>query len=176
MFKKITISATLAILCLGLVMIIWKPPIPRLIYNPSPSAPMGWYIVNPKGKIKTDTFVAAFAPKTARELASKRQYLPNNVPLLKTVWAVEGAQFCATNGIIRTKNRPDIIAQSHDSMGRDMPQLEGCFTLQTGQVFLISTDVPNSFDSRYFGPVTASNVLGTVKYLGKFSDLWIYWA
>jgi len=167
--RAISITAMLA-LCIVTAYEIANPPTPRLLYNKSASAPIGWYVLNPDGEVTRDVIVAAFAPAEARKLAADRRYLPENIPLIKTVWAIGGERICSTNGVITTPNRPDIHAVAQDSLGRRMPQIEGCFTLTKNQVFLISTDVQTSWDSRYFGPVELHDVLGTVRYLGSHSE------
>ena len=40
-----------------------------------------------------------------------------------------------------------------DSRGRPVAALRGTYVIQTGQCFVLSTYVPQSYDSRYFGPV-----------------------
>lgn len=51
-----------------------------------------------------------------------------------------------------------------------MPIWKGCIVLRSDEIFLVSTDVQTSFDSRYFGPVPLKNVLGTVEFVGPKSD------
>lgn len=148
-----------------------SPPTPRLIYNSSDSAAIGWYVLDPNGVLVRNAKVAAFAPQKARALGETRGYLPRHIPLIKTVWAIQGETICAKDGIISTQNRPDVHARSRDSFGRSMPQWNGCITLRDGEVFLVSTDVENSWDSRYFGPVPLENVLGTLHFLGTIRTL-----
>jgi len=71
---------------------IIAPPQPRLLYNPSQSAAVGWYRVQPNLPIERGLQVAAYAPQWARRLADERGYLPYDYPLIKTVWAVEGEE------------------------------------------------------------------------------------
>ena len=152
---------------------VWEmivPPTPRLIYNESPSAPIGWYRIDPDGALKRDVMVAAFAPADARNLADERGYLPHSVPLLKTVWATSGEEVCRFGAKIEAPNRPVLTASPQDGLGRDLPRWDGCITLSETQVFLISTDVKTSFDSRYFGPVPLQNVLGAAEFLGPETD------
>ena len=146
---------------------IAAPPIPRLIYNKSVSAPVGWYRIDPGGPIERDRLVAAFPPDDARQLANSRGYLPAHAPLIKTVWAVAGDEICAENGVVSVAGKPDLVVQEADSAGREMPSWNGCFTLSDSEFFLVSTRTNASFDSRYFGGVTAENILGTAYYLGS---------
>ena len=47
-----------------------------------------------------------------------------------------------------------------DRLGRELPSLQLCRRLEPGELFLLSVTNPASFDSRYFGPVSASTVIG----------------
>ena len=169
LIRIVPIAATVA-LCAATAHEIMSPPTPRLLYNKSESAPQGWYRIYPDGDIKRDSLVAAFAPAQARKLADIRGYLPANIPLIKTVWAIGGDRVCYNNGVITAPNRPDIHALTQDGLGREMPVIEGCLLLGKNEVFLISTDVQTSWDSRYFGAIPISNILGTVRHLEKQRD------
>lgn len=164
-----TLFGTLIVtaICGASVYTMIVPQTPRILYNKSDSAPIGWYKLNPDGAPMRDAMVAAFAPAEARNLADMRDYLPYHVPLLKSVWAVAGETVCSENGIIQAPNRPDIHAAVRDGLGRNLPHWEGCITLKDSEIFLVSTYVQNSFDSRYFGPVPINNILGTAEYLGE---------
>ncbi len=166
MVKRIVIGGAVTALCAASLVEIAAPPIPRLLYNTSESAPVGWYAVAPNSRIERDVMVAAFAPADARKLAHNRGYLPYNIPLIKTVWAVAGEEVCSEDGVVHAVNRPDIFTYELDSLGREMPSWQGCIILENNEAFLVSTDVQTSFDSRYFGAVPVENVLGATRYLG----------
>ena len=159
---------SVALLCGAALFQIVRPSVPRLLYNPSPSAPVGWYRVEPTRPVRRDALVAAFAPPEAAALAIERHYLPPDVPLIKTVWAIEGEQICHENQRVTAPDRPSLVVLSHDSLGRSLPSKDGCYVLAKGEIFLVSTDVQTSFDSRYFGPVAVSDLLGPVRYLGRW--------
>jgi len=168
MTRRFTITLTAAaLLCAAAFTQIIHPPTPRLIYNPTESAAVGWYLVDPKGDINHNEKVAAFAPKEARRLADARGYLPDHLPLIKSVWAVPGDEVCAKDGVVSARNRPDISVQKYDSKTRPMPHWNDCITLKRDEYFLVSEDVQTSWDSRYFGPVQKKDILGTVDYLGQ---------
>ena len=168
MLIRVLGSLSLAALCTASLVQIVRPSVPRLLYNPSPSAPIGWY------RLRADTYahrgdlVAALAPKSGATLAIERDYLPPNIPLIKTVWAVSGEQVCHVDGQVLVQGRPALIVLKHDVLGRALPTRSGCYELSKDEVFLISNYVQTSFDSRYFGPVKRENLLGRVEYLGKF--------
>ena len=167
MLKNVLIGmgATLLIVATGTE--ISYPPKPKLLYNPSASAPIGWYKLVNTSTLKVGDQVAAYAPDWARKLADERHYLPYEYPLIKTIWARSGATICSKNHRVSLPNHPVIISLSQDSLGRDMPKLSGCFTLQTDEFFLVSPDVQDGYDSRYFGAVRGRDILGKVKYLGN---------
>lgn len=152
--------------CAASFLQIISPPAPRLLYNHSQSAPVGWYKVDHKRALKRGDQVAAFAPATARHLAHARGYLPRHIPLIKTVWAIAGDRVCHEDERVRVTNRPDLSVLTQDSLGRPLPTRTDCYTLQADELFLVSTDVQTSWDSRYFGPVPLSDVIGPVHYLG----------
>ncbi|MBN4055920.1 S26 family signal peptidase [bacterium AH-315-J23] len=166
MIWKALMSIAAMLLLLASSIEIVFPPKPVLLYNPSESAPVGWYKLRPKEPLANDTLVAAYAPEAARRLAHERDYLPYDYPLIKTIWAMPGAYICIQNNRVRVPNRPDIYQLKQDGLGRIMPKLSGCFTLGYDEYFLISKDVQAGFDSRYFGPVTGEMILGKVQYLG----------
>ena len=167
MIWKAFMSIAAMLLLLASSIEIAFPPKPILLYNPSESAPVGWYRLRPNDPLANDILVAAYAPETARRLAHERDYLPYDYPLIKTIWAVSGTYICIQNNRVRVPNRPDIYQLAQDGLGRAMPLLSGCFTLGNDEYFLISKDVQTGFDSRYFGPVTRENILGRVQYLGN---------
>ncbi|MEM7569442.1 MAG: S26 family signal peptidase [Pseudomonadota bacterium] len=162
-------TACLALVCGVTVLQILRPPKPLLLYNPSNSAPIGWYRLEPVDILKRGDRVAAFAPEGATKLADARGYVPSHVPLIKTVWAIPGETVCRFDGLVQVHGRPDLKTDMHDRMGRSMPEWKGCVTLKTNEVFLVSKDVQTSWDSRYFGPVSTGNILGRVRFLGPRS-------
>jgi len=160
-------AAAVTAFCAASLWQIISPPTPKLIYNKTVSAPIGWYAVETKRSLKRDDLVAAYAPAQARKLAADRGYLPEHVPLIKTVWAIGGERVCHDGLSVRAPNRPDISAIGQDGLGRAMPIISGCYTLNADEVFLVSLDVQTSWDSRYFGPVSEDFIVGPVRFLGK---------
>lgn len=157
-------SAALAGLA-ALATSVWARPEPRLIYNPSPSAPRGWYLVSPFDRPpRRGDLVLALAPDWARRLADQRRYVPANVPLLKPVIAVRGAIVCRAGQRVRIDGRAIAIARPSDAMGRAMPVWQGCRTLGPREVFLLAAP-PGSFDGRYFGPIPTSRIIARARPL-----------
>ncbi|MCF6221822.1 MAG: hypothetical protein L3J65_11985 [Robiginitomaculum sp.] len=89
MLRNILIGACATLLVVATTTEIKFPPKPVLLYNPSASAPVGWYRLRTKSPLKIGDQVAAYAPDWARKLADDRQYLPYDYPIIKTIWACE---------------------------------------------------------------------------------------
>ncbi len=140
-----------------------------LIYNPSPSAPIGFYGLRKHEELAKGDFVAALPENNVMKLAFSRGYLPAGAPVLKTVFGVRGDEICIENNSIFIGKTSIVDIQKTDSLGRPMPITAGCFILQDGEYFLLSTAIKNSFDSRYFGPVDEDNILGVATPLLIFS-------
>lgn len=132
----------------------------RLLYNPSESAPRGWYAVVPACRIQTDDFVVLFLSGAAEKLVTDRQYLPRTVPLLKRVAALGGQHVCERAGSVTINGSFAAQAQRTDGAGRPLDAWSGCRTLRADELFLLSRNKDASFDSRYFGPVLRSTVRG----------------
>ena len=235
----------------GLAALAWASfvqPLPRLIYNPSDSVPVGWYRVDPLhhrpgsqsrplppslrvGSIVQTTLppdaatlaaqrgylparvpllkrVGAVAPQQvcvfdalvwidgvpvaavrpadrlgrplppslhvggivlvplpaeAAALAARRGYLPTRIPLLKRVGAVAPQEVCIAKGRVRIDGVPSAAVLPADRLGRPLPSWPQCRRLRPDELFLLSVTNPASFDSRYFGPVSASAVIGVAR-------------
>src|SRR3546814_7511718 len=87
-------------------------------------------------------------------------YLPAHIPLLKRVGAVAPQHVCIIAGQVRIDGVPSAAVLPADRLGRPLPFWQHCRPLAEGELFLLSATNPGSFDSRYFGPVSASAVIG----------------
>ncbi len=163
------VVATLA--SIGLAALAWATfvqPLPRLAYNPSDSVAVGWYRIEPFAQrtaslprpLSVDSIVLVPLPARAAALAAQRGYLPTRVPLLKRVGAVAPQHVCIVASQVRIDGVPSAAALPADRLGRPLPSLQLCRRLELGELFLLSVTNPASFDSRYFGPVSASAVIG----------------
>ncbi len=143
-------------------------PLPRLIYNPSDSVAVGWYRVDPLDHrtdslprpLSVGSIVLAQLPADAAALAAQRGYLPAHVPLLKRVGAVAPQEVCVVGRSVRIDGVRVAAVLPADRMGRPLVPWQQCRQLRPGEMFLLSTTNPASFDSRYFGPIAASTVIG----------------
>lgn len=132
----------------------------RLIYNASASEPIGWYRVAPVAVLRAGDLVLTRLPADAAALADRRGYLPSHVPLLKRVGAVAPQHVCVRGGVVRIDGAPVAVALRADRVQRPLPRWRQCRRLAEGELFLLSTAHPASFDSRYYGPVPAADAIG----------------
>ena len=93
----------LAVFALGGTLI--APPRPWLVWNASPSAPIGLYRVTAPTGIDIDDYVIAWLPENARKLAADRHYLPADVPLVKHVAAIDHDLYALSHGSLPSPGR-----------------------------------------------------------------------
>lgn len=130
----------------------------KLIYNASESAPIGLYWIDDQPAERGD-YVLVRVPDRVRNLVVERGYLPPDIPLIKRVVGADGDVLCRRNREILIDGVTVAVAQISDGLGREMPVWSGCHVLHERRVFLLQ-DHPNSFDSRYFGPVDRRLIIG----------------
>lgn len=136
----------------------------RVVYNPTASAALGFYAVEPSGALQVGDLVVSRLPSTAAALADRRLYVPASVPVVKTVAAVAGARVCRNGLAVTVDGKAIALARVRDHAGRPLPAWSGCRTLRSSQVLLLSPH-PASFDGRYFGPTEAVLILGRARPL-----------
>ena len=155
-------------LCVPLAMSL---PI-QVIYNPSDSVPRGWYRVGAiadTNSLHVGSIVLARLPDAAASVAAQRGYLPAGVPILKRIGAIAPQSVCVRSRVFRIDGEAAATAREHDGQGRAMQAWTQCRRLQANELFLLSNTNPSSFDSRYFGPILASAVLGVAWPLWTWS-------
>lgn len=157
---------------LGLAALAWssmRAPDPRVVYNPSDSVARGWYRIGPPKSLHVGSIVLIALPGDVATLASQRGYLPAGIPLLKLIRAVQPQNVCIEDRIVSVDDVAITTALAADSQGRSMPIWQQCRALEADEIFLLSTTSPASFDSRYFGPLSASAVIGNAHPLWTWS-------
>ena len=154
-----TVALATAALLAGLATAADSLPVVALV-NESPSLPMGVYARVEGRPIALGSVVAIPQP------AGSRAYLgslgmPADVLLLKRVAAVGGERVCGGNRTLETPRRR-VAARTQDRRGVRLSAWQECRVLQADEVFLLG-DTPGSFDSRYFGPVSRSEITGVYR-------------
>src|SRR5438445_4561303 len=143
-----------------------------LRFNASPSMPTGLY-VRTSSESRSSLVVFCPAEPIAR-LSAERGYRSRgncpdgDEPLAKPIAARPGdivelsATGMAVNGRLLVNTAPLVT----DAAGRPLPQWPfGRYVVAPGSVWVASSYSPRSFDSRYFGPVKASQVREHVRPL-----------
>lgn len=140
------------------------PSLPRGIYKQSPFDP---------NQLKRGQIVSFCPPDTEVFRETKRRgYIPpgfcpgSYMPLFKPVAAIPGDTVEVTEAGIKVNGKLIQNSQplSHDKKGRPMPKvLYSNYTVQPGTVWLISSHHPQSFDSRYVGPISLKILDGTME-------------
>lgn len=160
----------------GLTLLSWSifaRPRPLLLWNASSSSAIGLYAVTSATGVRAGDTVIAWAPARDRRLAAIRRYVPYHVPLVKSVAAVAGDRVCGKRDRLLVNGRSRAVRRSSDPSGRPMPWWLGCRRLDRGEVLLLSGDAL-AFDGRYFGPTSASELVGRARLLWTPSGNWIH--
>ena len=152
----------LALSALAIAVIVSKPiinPVPLVVWNASNSVPIGWYFVS-KRQPNLGEVAVIRPPEWVEIYASARGYLPLQTPLLKPVRAIKGSIVCRFGRYVLIDGKLVAKAKYLDTNHRMLPVWKGCRTLKSDEIFVLGTH-RDSFDSRYFGPVNRTQVLGT---------------
>lgn len=139
--------------------------------NETPSVPLGlWRIETPDRPLRRGDIVSVCPPDTLLfRTAFERGYLsrgrcPSGLqPLLKPIAALSGdrvsisAGGVSVNGVLLKNSR----ALDHDRKSRSMPRVPyGQTIVGPGEVWLMSASNAAGFDSRYFGQMPVSTIIG----------------
>jgi conjugative transfer signal peptidase TraF len=162
------ISIAMGLAMIGLSSAIGSEP--KLVYNPSESAPRGWYLIHPASRVGIGDYVIVRLPRDVALFAAKRRYLPLGVPVLKRIAAMEGQRVCVAHGQVLIDGLAVAATRSFDGQDRPLTPWSHCRQLLAGELFLLNMDSAASFDSRYFGPVDVSFVRGRATALGTAKE------
>lgn len=146
-------------------------------FNLTRSLPVGVY------RVTTETagrgaIVNVCLPLEVAKFARERGYLGPGPceggvrPLGKAVLALEGDVVTLQSGGIRVNGAvvPRSATVPRDSRGRPLPHYPwGEYRLRAGQIWLFSPYRPNSYDSRYFGPVRLDDIVSVLKPVWTWS-------
>jgi conjugative transfer signal peptidase TraF len=163
----------------GLICLFGFQQIP-LRLNLSSSIPAGWYIardIGAAGPVRRGILVAACLPSVVAAWGRARGYLhrgscPGGTsPVGKPVFAISGDTITVASSGLEINGNPSLRTQPlrQDTYGHRLPRIpDGRYIVRPGEVWLVSTYSPRSWDSRYFGPVRVSAIISTL------SPLWIF--
>jgi conjugative transfer signal peptidase TraF len=135
-------------------------PVPRLIWNASASVPIGLYAMHPAGTLRPGELLVVTPPEPLATFLDARRYLPKGVSLLKHVAALPGQTVCRTDDMISIDGTAVGVALDRDHLGRSLPVWRGCRVIAAGEVFLMNRQSVASLDSRYFGSLPTTAIVG----------------
>lgn len=143
----------------------------RLRINYTDSLPRGLY-QEIDGPIERGSYVAECLPIALATFAVQRGWLDHGYcpsgtpPILKQVVAIVGDivevsdKYVAVNEVLLLRT----VTLKLDSQGRWLPAIpRGVYTLKEGEIFLLATNIPNSWDSRYTGPAHTTDIIATAR-------------
>ena len=155
---------TLTVLTLCVISTFWKPD-PWLLYNHTPSVPVGWYVYQ-SHDVKNGDVVAFRLPRPAHNYARLRNQ-STDVLLLKPVVAMAGDHVSTVNGQLRINGQRVCPIPTRDTHGRALLRWLGSRQLTDCELFVYSAQITNSFDSRFFGPLHLDDVIGVYRKLSR---------
>ncbi len=139
---------------------VWKPSETRFIWNASASVPIGLYRIVPGNHVDVTDIAVVMPPDDLADFLDERRYLPKGLPLLKRVLALGGTEVCRVGSAIIASDMSFGRARERDNQGRLLPTWQSCRMLADGEAFFMNWDSPDSFDSRYFGPLPVKTIVG----------------
>jgi type IV secretory pathway protease TraF len=147
---------------LAIAAMVTKPlidPVPLVIWNASNSVPIGWYFVAKRQPNLTETAVIR-PPEWVEIYAASQGYLPLQTPLLKPVGAIKSSIVCRFGRYVFIDGKLVAKAKYLDTKHRMLPVWKGCRILKCDEIFALGMH-RDSFDSRYFGTISRTQVVGT---------------
>lgn len=133
---------------------------PRLLlWNASASVPVGLYALKPTDAAAVSDLLAVMPTEPLATYLAARGYLPHGVPLLKRAAALSGQTVCRNDLSIVVDGVALGRARKSDGTGRPLPRWRGCRVVAPDEIFLMNWQSPDSFDSRYVGPVPRSSII-----------------
>jgi type IV secretory pathway protease TraF len=142
---------------------------PLVLFNSSQSVPTGFYR-RIRAPVRPGELIAFRVPPAGRAYAAAHLPARLRTSILKPVVAGPGAQVCADRRRLTIDEQDVAIIADRDRHGVALPHWTGCRILGADEVFVLSTRIPNSYDSRYYGPVSGPDILGV------YALLWRPWA
>lgn len=171
MEKMCIFSVTVCLM--GLFMVIWNLPVawPQfLIYNHTPSVPVGWYLMLPVGEVEDGDVVGFKAPADAETVALERGWLKADDVMLKKVGAMPRERFEIDDEQGFYVNGKYIgQVQQFDGKGMTMPHIEQGQHIVEDGCFLPVTENPFSYDGRYYGTVPLADIAFRAVQLNPFA-------
>lgn len=153
---RIALLAALALVLLASPHIVSNTPL--VVWNVSPSVPIGLYHVIRRTPRRGDLVLADLS-EHVRKLTTARRYLAPRSLLIKPVAAIGGDRVCRLGSMVWISGHAGVTALAADALDRPLPTWRGCRILSSTQLFVLGPSA-DSFDSRYFGVIDVRRVVG----------------
>ena len=134
-----------------------------LIYNYTDSLPHGIYLLH-SGAIKKGDLIVFEPPLAVRKIIHERKYLRDDGYLMKYMVGEPGDSVCTDNDTFSVAGTIFGKTLLTDTTGKPLPRYSFSGRLKEGYLVAIKGK-NNSFDSRYFGPIQTSTIIGIAKPL-----------
>lgn len=163
--------------CLGVLVGIGGAWAGGVRINATPSMPRGLWLVAGDGGAEVrrgDVLVLCVPDPAAVRLGRERGYIgagpcpDGSEPLVKPAAAVPGDRVTLSPDgvVVNGAALPHSAQLAMDSAGRPLSGWPaGEYAVRPGEVWAVATHAPNSWDSRYWGPVPLSSVFGVARPL-----------
>jgi type IV secretory pathway protease TraF len=126
-----------------------------VLFNHSPSVPVGFYVRDSRD-LASGMFVTVRARDVAPVEAAAHRYDDERDRFIKRLAAVAGQHVCSDGRMLNVDGVEVAMVQNRAGAPQGWV---GCRTLSTSEILLLG-DSTDSFDGRYWGPVSASLVEG----------------
>jgi conjugative transfer signal peptidase TraF len=154
----------IAAIAVGTCSVALNTKSPMVLWNRSASEPEGLYLRTARPP-RTGALAAFHAPGAAFPYADRRLTFLHTVPILKALAAGPGDLVCTRSDVLTIDGRPRAPIVEADPYGASLPHWRACRRLRGGEWFAFSDRVPNSFDSRYYGPIRNGEILAIYRPL-----------
>lgn len=150
------------VIIVSLILMLLSPFIKTPLYlNLTPSEKLGIYLLTPlKTNPMPGDLVLFAVPNQAKPYILGRGWMKEGGMLLKHIGAVKGDKVLIDEESIFINGKYIGPVSQNDSKGLPLPKLRGEFKIKPDHFLPIATNIPNSFDGRYFGPVPYKLIKG----------------
>ncbi|MBL8772198.1 MAG: S26 family signal peptidase [Phenylobacterium sp.] len=148
---------------------LFVPAPPRLLWNTTASAPIGFYVLHDPGALAVGDLVALRPPRRLAAWLDASGFVPDGALLLKRVAALSPSVICRHGGHVTRDGALIAMAETRDRFGRPLPVWTGCHALTADEVFVLNP-AAGSLDGRYFGALPRRTVVARADPLWLFGD------
>ncbi len=137
----------------------------KIVFQFTDSMPKGIYFFSKGQDIHHGQIVVFKMPEGVLEMVRERSWSANNSTLMKQVYGMPGDTVLIKDLMVFINNEYLGRIKLRDRQGLPLPiyQRDGTYVLRQNEYFVASNYIPNSFDSRYFGPINHGQIIGTAK-------------